>query len=201
MLLLALLAVPSSAAAASSNSQPIPLPLASHSPILIEGDAGFTAAQGIVGGAGTPRDPYVIDGWDIDIALSDGITVRNTTATLLVRNATFGQSGAVPMHDGIRLFQVRNVRIENITVTNGEAGLDIRSSDNVTLARGVVLRSGGGVPVVPSTQVHLLENEVRADGRVPYACVYVVDSDQVVLRANRLALDTPHFGNSEARLA
>jgi len=200
MLLLALLAVPSSAAAASSNSQPIPLPLASHSPILIEGDAGFTAAQGVVGGTGTPQDPYLIDGWDIDIALSDGIAVRNTTASLLVRNVTFGQSGAVPMHDGIRLFQVRNVRIENITVTNGEAGLDIRSSDNVTLARSVVLRSGVGVRVFQSTQVNLLENEVRADGQVTYHCVYIVDSDQVVLRANRLALDTPNFGNSEARL-
>jgi len=36
--------------------------LTSHDPIYIEGNAGFTAANGVVAGSGTAGDPYIIEG-------------------------------------------------------------------------------------------------------------------------------------------
>src|SRR2546426_10672179 len=41
-------------------------PLSTHPPISIEGDAGFTPANGVTGGTGTPSDPYIIEGWEIN---------------------------------------------------------------------------------------------------------------------------------------
>src|SRR5581483_2068987 len=44
---------------------PSPGPFLPHAPILVEGDANFTAAHGVVSGSGAPSDPYVIAGWSI----------------------------------------------------------------------------------------------------------------------------------------
>jgi hypothetical protein len=36
--------------------------LTSHDPIYINGNSGFTAANGVVAGSGTAGDPYIIEG-------------------------------------------------------------------------------------------------------------------------------------------
>src|SRR5438034_2832972 len=44
---------------------PTAVALQSHSVISINGNSGFTAANGVTSGTGTAADPYVISGWDI----------------------------------------------------------------------------------------------------------------------------------------
>src|SRR5437773_1133532 len=60
--------------------------LTPHNPILIQSDADFTAANGVVGGSGTPADPYRIEGWDITPSGGPGIAIRNTAAYFEVRD-------------------------------------------------------------------------------------------------------------------
>src|SRR2546427_10904970 len=63
-----------------------------HAPILIDGNGGFTTANGITGGSGTAADPYVIEGWDISQAPQYGIRIQGTSAHFDIRN--------VYVHDG-----------------------------------------------------------------------------------------------------
>ena len=49
-----------------------------HDPIHIDGDADFTAANGVTGGSGTASDPYIIEGWDIDATTAHGIWIEET---------------------------------------------------------------------------------------------------------------------------
>ncbi len=55
-----------------------------HAKILIDGDAAFTSANGVVSGSGTAADPYVISGWDIPVSAGAAVTVRNTTAYFVI---------------------------------------------------------------------------------------------------------------------
>src|SRR3989449_7061702 len=58
----------------------------SHAPIFIDGNSGFTHANGVRSGSGTASDPYVISNWDIDLCQpgagcgGSGIFVENTDA-------------------------------------------------------------------------------------------------------------------------
>jgi hypothetical protein len=63
---------------------------ASHGPIFIDGDEAFKAlGSGVLSGSGTPADPYVIEGWTIDVRGdpdAPGIHIRNTKAHAVVRD-------------------------------------------------------------------------------------------------------------------
>jgi hypothetical protein len=50
------------------------------------GNSDFTPANGVVSGAGTYNDPYIIEGWDINSASNHGIWIEYTTAYFVVRN-------------------------------------------------------------------------------------------------------------------
>src|SRR5213596_2393856 len=68
-----------------------------HIPILIDGDGGFTSANGVRSGTGIATDPYVISDWDIDASTStfgSGILMRHTTAHFVIRN--------VYVHSGLK---------------------------------------------------------------------------------------------------
>src|SRR6266540_6935185 len=45
-----------------------------HSPIVINGDSGFTSANGVTGGSGTSSDPYIIQGWNLS-STGPGISI------------------------------------------------------------------------------------------------------------------------------
>src|SRR5207245_182874 len=66
----------------------IPAILSPHPPIVIDGDDNFTSTNGVTGGRGGATDPYVIEGWLIDATSSNGITIRQTRAHLVIRNLT-----------------------------------------------------------------------------------------------------------------
>jgi len=46
--------------------------LTPRSSILIDGNAGFTAANGVVSGSGTAGDPYIMEHWDISAENANG---------------------------------------------------------------------------------------------------------------------------------
>src|SRR5437016_11044161 len=68
----------------------------SHSPITINGNAGFTAANGVISGSGTASDPYVIGGWEIFPApfFTTAISVSATSAYFVVRNMIAHEFGS-----------------------------------------------------------------------------------------------------------
>jgi parallel beta-helix repeat protein len=116
--LLALTASPLFANRASA----LPDGLLSHAPILINGDAGFTSANGVTSGSGTGVDPFVIGGWDIDASSANAIEVRNTTAYFVIRDC-YVHDGGDNNKDGIYFETVKNWKIENVTSTNNFQGM------------------------------------------------------------------------------
>ena len=58
----------------------------SHDPISISSDDDFTEENGVVGGSGTPDDPYIISGWEISTTSGTAIEVGDTTASFVIRD-------------------------------------------------------------------------------------------------------------------
>ncbi len=81
-----------------------------RSPIYINGNSNFTAANGVTGGSGTPTDPYIIQGWDINASTANAIDIRNTNSYFTIRNVYLHGGGS--SHQGVYLDHVQNGRVE-----------------------------------------------------------------------------------------
>src|SRR3972149_6317074 len=95
-----------------------------HAEIFIDGNADFTAVNGVTAGTGSPSDPFVLEGWDINVSGAIGIESRNTDAYFSIRSAYL--HGGPP--EAIRLYNVTHGLVENMTVAKtGVGGLLDRS--------------------------------------------------------------------------
>jgi len=93
-----------------------------HDPILIDGDAGFTSANGVTSGSGTVKDPYIIEGWNIDASSANGIGVRNTSSHFTIRNC-YVHDGSNKNKHGIYFETVENWKIDDVTSINNFHGI------------------------------------------------------------------------------
>jgi parallel beta-helix repeat protein len=122
--LLLLLVLATLAALPQFNNWASALPegLLPHAPILINGDAGFTSANGVTSGSGTAVDPFVIEGWNIGASTANGIDVRNTSAHFVIRNC-YIHDGSDNNRHGIYFETVKNWEIKNVTSENNFQGI------------------------------------------------------------------------------
>src|SRR5256886_15729728 len=91
----------------------------SHSSILIVGNAEFPPGNGVTGGTGTASDPYVIQGWNINMCWQCpyyGIEVANTTAYFRIFNVTVSSLITAQPATDILLKNATNGRIDNSVV-------------------------------------------------------------------------------------
>ena len=135
----------------------------SHAPILIDGDAAFVPANGVTGGTGTPSDPYVIEGWEIDASAATGIWIVNTQAHAVVRDVFI--YGGDTTYDGILLDTTANVVVQG-TVLNGNAyGVVAYASTAITIADNRVTNSfWEGILVESSSFAVVRGNDVQLAG-------------------------------------
>ena len=105
-------------------------------PIYIYGDAQFTWENGVLKGAGTPDDPYVIEGWIIDARGHDyGIYIDGTRAHFLIRDCQI----RYPLEKaGIMLSNVRNGRIEGNAVFGGRVAIHLLASSGVLITGNAI---------------------------------------------------------------
>jgi len=128
-----------------------PPAIRSHLPIVINGDAGFTAANGVIRGTGTPQDPYLIAWWDIAGAASGaGISISGTSAYFVIRGVKVHGG-----HYGVHLASVANGRIEGITATGNTHGIRIFSGGDITVADSILSfnTQGSGLDVLGAARV------------------------------------------------
>ena len=100
-----------------------------HEAITIEGDASFTAGNGVVAGIGTSTDPYVISGWNISSPGSHAFAVRNTTSSFVIEGCT----AASGFQYGIQLWNASNGMIRNSSVPGSWYGLYLYESSNISI--------------------------------------------------------------------
>src|SRR5207244_11554044 len=105
-----------------------------HAPIRIQSNAEFTAANGVVGGHGTPEDPYLIAGWEItNVDTTEAIFIRDTDASFVIRDVYVHQPPGLGFAR-IRFIEVSNGRVEDSTVTGFAADLSLELASKLTVA-------------------------------------------------------------------
>ena len=152
-LILALTALLSLAAVAVSGGLPTPRISTLHTPhasIRIQSNSEFTAANGVVGGHGTPDDPYRIAGWEItNVDTMEAIFIRDTDASFIIRDVFVHQPPGLAFA-GIRFIEVSNGRVEDSTVTGFAWDLSLEFTSNLTVARNDVSHADLAVQVLYS---------------------------------------------------
>jgi len=131
-----------------------------HAAIFINGNSGFTAANGVTAGSGTDNDPYIISGWSIN-STSTGVCVdvRNTSAYFDLRSDFVNCFGYG--YTGVLFSGVSNAKLESSTVSGGGYGLRVVSSTNVVLSANTF--NGGSysaVAISGTTILSVLENSI-----------------------------------------
>src|SRR5437867_10048566 len=116
-----------------------------RAPIDIESNSQFTAANGVVGGSGTPSDPYIIAGWEItNVDTMAAIFIRDTDASFLIRDVDVHQPPGLGWA-GIRFIEVTNARVEDSTGTGFSWGVSLEFTSNITVTRSNVTHNGLGI--------------------------------------------------------
>ena len=119
-----------------------------HAPILILGNSDFTVDNGVVGGTGTPDDPYLITGWEINVPQNTkyGVKIENTSAHFILRGVIIRGANAA---DGaaIRLGFVSGGRLEKCLISGSRNGIEISSSTDLTLTGNVMYVQGIGLRI------------------------------------------------------
>ena len=129
--IMVLMALPEAGRTSPSSSPTYTLSDAPHAPIVIVGDANFTPANGVVSGTGTPGDPYVIEGWEIDTVTANAVDVRGTRASFVVRNIGAIQSDSTaPSHAATYFDNVSGAETEYVTASEGVGGFFVLHLDH-----------------------------------------------------------------------
>ena len=119
----------------------------SRGPIYIYGDAGFTAANGVIGGTGTADDPYVIEGWQVAVAYpytDYGIYVDHTSRYFVIRHcAVEGARDAA-----IRFNTVQNGRIEQCLLVGSGAGIELENARYNVITANMIRNNMYGVAML-----------------------------------------------------
>lgn len=166
---------------AAANPEPLPERIP-HPPIVIRGAAGVTVGNGIRGGTGTALDPFLVQGWEIDLnpiapttpivsafVIRDAISIQDTSAFILVsENVIRGAPG-----NSIFVRNSPNVRIERNVIDIDNAGL--APDFEATGARPVgILAEVGALSVRENTVT------VQDAGHAGAVGIWVVGSSAVV---------------------
>ncbi len=127
-----------------------------HPPILIDGDAAFTPANGVTRGSGTAVDPFVIEGWDINASTADGIRITNTNAHFVVQDVA-AHSGA-PLDDGIVLYNTTNGIVQRSVVTGNRFGIFLVDTIDTVIAANRVTDGSRGIVTAGAWDLEVRDN-------------------------------------------
>ena len=146
--------------------------LAAHGPIAIVNDSGFTPANGVTGGNGTPSDPYVIEGWSIESPSTHGILITDTTRAFVIRNvsvrAPYGYQGIAiwnatdgRVEDSEMLWDLTvehsaRVSVSNVTMWGNHLGVEESTDLQFANMTGI-----GGVGIIGSRNIVFQDNVVQ----------------------------------------
>jgi parallel beta-helix repeat protein len=129
-----------------------------RAPILINGNDGFTAANGVTGGSGTSSEPYMIENWLISTSGS-GIEIDNTNVFFVITNVSVQGTGRPAT--AIVFSNVTNGKLTNSIMQGFFEGISSTSSSQITLSddsyvdvyQAVFLQTNTNVLIEKNTQV------------------------------------------------
>lgn len=158
-----------------------------RAPIFIRGDGSFTPENGVVRGQGAEDDPYVIEGWRIEVRGRAGaaIYIADTSAHFIIRDCEIDMDHG--LITGVNLNGVRNGTIESLLIHGGWAGIGLADSSENTVSGNLIRSSELGVYLSGSSNNRIAGNIIEAElGRWAWAGVYLERSTNNVVSDNRL---------------
>ncbi len=163
-----------------------PSALVNHNTIVISGNSDFTSANGVVSGAGTKNDPYIIENWSISASSNYGIYIASTNVYFIIRNCYIYNGNS--SYQGIYLYQCDNGIIENNRILNNYYGIYMSYSDYCTIRNNTCnLSRYIGIYVYRSEYITIINNTCKQnqDGGI-----YNYYSDHNIIRKNRCTLNS-----------
>jgi len=157
-------------------------------PIVILDDAGFTPANGVVGGSGTSGDPYLIAGWEIAAASTNGIHVRNTNANFVIRDVSVIANTIARGFSAIRFDSVANGAVERAVLARYDRGVDVGDSSNIRVENSSIADVvSSGILAANSARVQVRNVDVERSGvGIEFASVTDSEIRNVRLTDHRL---------------
>ncbi len=170
--------------------QAIPSPTAGLSqslterpPISISSNADFTPENGVTSGGGTPLNPYIIEGWEINAASADGIAVTGTDKPFIIRDVEIHSGGA--FFSGVFLRSVTSASILAVRATGNVIGVRVWGSVNVSIVESDVSSNAReGIELASSTHSRIEGNELHFNGGTS---VLLDRSEKVEILGNHLS--------------
>ncbi len=150
-----------------------------HTPIVIASDVDFTPENGVVGGSGTPEDPYIIAGWEIDAGSGTGIAIRDTSAHFVIRDC---RVTGTPRDTGIALVEIRGGAVEGCTLEGLGIGLFVYRSEEVRVSGSTFARCRRGLEGTESPRLVVRGNgflEPKKEG------IFLWHSHDALIEGNR----------------
>jgi parallel beta-helix repeat protein len=177
-----------------AGAQPSPLAMSDHSPIGIDGNAQFTAANGVVAGNGSPTAPFIIENWSINASTNTGIGIWNTTKYFVIRNC-YVYDGSQGNWDGILLWNATNGSVMDSRLKNDYYGVTIDISYNI-LVRNVSISQSHKMGLELGGSSHGTLENVSIDGTTSGHGLYVDKSDHFLI-TNSSMFDNRYDGIDE----
>lgn len=136
-----------------------------HNPIVILNDAAFTPLNGVVGGTGTPGDPFVISGWHIKSTAGVAIRIEGVTKSFLITANLLEASGTGAV--AVSLAETQgDARVESNQILYWGIGVLLTRSDALVAANQLLAKSSSAVGVQMTASDALVRNNMIDAGAV-----------------------------------
>lgn len=137
-----------------------------HVPIEISDNTEFNSSNGVTGGSGTVKDPYIIEGWNITCDNQSGIRIYNTTNFFQVRNCWVkgGVLGIFVSHVSVRTAIIVNNIVQTQDKGSITTAIWIAESGNSTVNHNTC-KSGWGIWLTYSGNSTVANNNCTQNGR------------------------------------
>jgi parallel beta-helix repeat protein len=127
-----------------------------HDPIAVMKDSAFTESNGVTSGSGTESDPFVIEGWTIELtdvtstgSWGSGIYIGWTTAHFVIKNVTITKPYMnitnPDSSTGILVWGPSNGTIVGCNISNMNRGIEIKEAHNLTIMDNTISRCNYGI--------------------------------------------------------
>ncbi len=138
--------------ASQNQGDPLSSDYETRQTILIQGDGQFGPENGVRSGSGTPEDPFIIEGWDID-PIAGGINIQQTSKHVVIRNNRITTDVELT---GIGILgPAENIVVKNNIIDVGGLGIYVSNSWEIDIIGNEILGTNEGERGI---KVHTSEN-------------------------------------------
>lgn len=156
-----------------------------HDPIVIASDSDFTSANGVVDGAGTVDDPYIISNLKIQTSSDYGIYIHSlsVTAYFKIVNCSIEAS-----RKGIYIVSVADgiATIESNTVSGNEDGINVYMTNSQKIINNTITGSNNGINIYGVNNAIIANNTCSSNSN---AGIYSTGSNNVIITGNNCSFN------------